>query len=155
MTHHNIIHLGRRDHICSYPGCGETFGYKHLLQRHTTKVHATSEFSATLVSSEDDGEPSSTIEWITGTNYTSPSTHRNTRRALVPCPWPNGFEPKDPNRNELLQVQADADIGRCAFVFSRAYDLRRHLKADHGLELTKNEMDEWVRNWREEHSNAA
>lgn len=155
VTHHNITHLGRRDHVCSYPACGETFGYKHLLQRHTSKAHATSNisFKATPVSSGDDGEPSPTIGWITGTNYTSPSAHRNTRRALVSCPWPDGFGPGDLNLDEPARAQAD--IEHCAFVFSRAYDLRRHLRADHGLEFTKDEMDNWVRNWREEHLNAA
>jgi hypothetical protein len=88
MTHNNITHLGRRDHICSYPACGQKFGYNHLLQRHTAKMHWTNEPSINVpASSEDEGESSSLIGWITGTNYVSPSTHRNTRRALVPCPW--------------------------------------------------------------------
>lgn len=147
-THINITHLGRRDHACSYSGCGKTFGYKHLLQRHMTRMHTTNT-TAPQASSEDEGEPSSIIGWITGTDYTSVSAHRNTRRALVPCPWPNRFETEDSNVDE--SVHAQDDMGKCTFVFSRAYDLRRHLKADHGLELSKDEADSWVRDWRERH----
>ena len=43
-------------------------------------------------------------------------------------------------------------VKRCAYIFSRAYDLRRHLKAEHGLELDKEEVDGWVRDWREHHT---
>lgn len=87
------------------------------------------------------------IGWITGTDYTSSSMHRNTRRELVPCPWPDRFEFEELSADEALQVQGD--IRQCTFVFSRAYDLRRHLKAGHGLDLTKDLMDRWVMNWRE------
>lgn len=34
---------------------------------------------------------------------------------------------------------------RCTYVFSRAYDLRRHLLAEHSLELEREVVDEWVR----------
>ncbi|KAF8487680.1 hypothetical protein JB92DRAFT_2758971 [Gautieria morchelliformis] len=151
-NHNNITHLGRRDHICLYPACGQTFGYKHLLQRHTAKNHRAKErpVNAAPASSEGEGESSSIIGWITGTNYVSPSAHHNTRRALVPCPWPDRFESEDLNGDKPTPAQAG--LGQCAFMFSRAYDLRRHLKSDHGLELTKDETDEWVRNWREQHS---
>ncbi|KAF8517174.1 hypothetical protein BU17DRAFT_50145 [Hysterangium stoloniferum] len=146
-THHNITHLGRRDYACS--DCGQTFGYKHLLQRHTAKMHSSSATEAATSSSEDSegegaGEPSS-IAWITGQSYTYPSTHNNTRRRLVPCPWPNRFDSASEDTGETSERP-------CAFIFSRAYDLRRHLKADHTLELTKDEVDGWVRDWRSRHT---
>jgi len=86
------------------------------------------------------GEEQPTIGWITGKDYTSSAKHRNTRRPLLPCPWPNGFG-------------FEENVGQCAYIFSRAYDLRRHLKTDHALELSKEEIDHWAQDWRERHPN--
>jgi len=33
----------------------------------------------------------------------------------------------------------------CDYVFSRAYDLRRHLRAEHGVEAEKESVDDWVK----------
>jgi general transcription factor IIIA len=32
----------------------------------------------------------------------------------------------------------------CAYVFTRAYDLRRHLRSEHGIEVEKEVVEEWV-----------
>lgn len=141
-VHFNITHLGRRDFVCSHANCGRTFGYKHLLQRHTLKAHSTSE----TVYREEDVSLSSDnqldIDWITGKEYTTPSAHNNTRRPLVPCPWPDRF-------NLSIPLDEDEPTEKCSYIFGRAYDLRRHLKAVHSLDLTKEEVDGWVRAYRE------
>ena len=141
-THHNITHLGRRDFVCPVPERGQTFGYKQLLQRHTARVHISAESSDAkdATSSSENEEPARSIGWLTGKDYNSTSAHHNTRRALLPCPWPNGFE-------------SEESIGQCSYLFNRAYDLRRHLKTDHSLELTKDEVDHWARDWRRKHPN--
>jgi general transcription factor IIIA len=37
------------------------------------------------------------------------------------------------------------DAAPCEYVFGRAYDLRRHLRAVHGVELDKEVVDAWAR----------
>ncbi|GJJ06620.1 hypothetical protein Clacol_000813 [Clathrus columnatus] len=141
-VHTNITHLGRRDFVCPHPGCGETFGYKHLLQRHEVKAHSEITYQAEEVLSSSDSQYD--IDWITGKNYILRSGHNNTRRPLVPCPWPNRFD-------LTMTIRKEESIEKCSYIFSRAYDLRRHLKAEHSLELTKDEVDAWVKAYREKH----
>jgi len=40
------------------------------------------------------------------------------------------------------------DAAPCEWVFGRAYDLRRHLRAVHGVELDKGTVDGWARKIR-------
>jgi hypothetical protein len=40
------------------------------------------------------------------------------------------------------------DATPCEYVFGRAYDLRRHLRAIHGVELDKETVDGWARKIR-------
>lgn len=41
---------------------------------------------------------------------------------------------------------ADMSMGKaCDYVFSRAYDFRRHLRAEHGVDAEKDRVDEWVK----------
>jgi hypothetical protein len=57
----------------------------------------------------------------------------------IACPWPNAFGPK--NVSETHRTESSAN---CAFMFRRAYDLRRHLRSAHGLEVDANEVGAWV-----------
>jgi hypothetical protein len=41
-----------------------------------------------------------------------------------------------------------SDTASCEYVFGRAYDLRRHLRAVHGVDLDKEIVDSWARKIR-------
>jgi general transcription factor IIIA len=41
-----------------------------------------------------------------------------------------------------------SDTVSCDYVFGRAYDLRRHLRAVHSIDLDKEVVDDWARKER-------
>ncbi|KAG6333160.1 hypothetical protein ID866_5927 [Astraeus odoratus] len=147
-THNNVIHLGQRNHACPHPNCNSAFGYKHLLERHLTKIHSSKDAQSTASSAEEvtDAEISPlakkgdiNIDDITGKTY----AHRLQDSKLVRCPYPH--------IEELLASPSDCASSRassskpCDHVLSRAYDLRRHLKAEHGVVAEKEKVDRWTR----------
>ncbi|KAF7375899.1 Transcription factor IIIA [Mycena sanguinolenta] len=146
-THTNVTHLGRRDHICPHETCGQAFGHKHLLQRHLAKRHTTSSES----SDEDaTSHPAPTvptptaanmsIDTITGNTYAQAATKKLKAAKALRCPYPD------------LDGLAVAQAGlSCEYVFSRAYDFRRHLHSQHDLVLDKHTVEHWVRGrWSEQ-----
>ncbi|KAI0296094.1 hypothetical protein B0F90DRAFT_1747231 [Multifurca ochricompacta] len=170
MTHHAITHLGRRDFVCAMEGCERAFGYKHILQRHQVRVHGNSR--AETEDDEDGGElhvdadeesskaerprpqkrktrhgpPACTsiIDEITGVAYTENATKT---KALLKCPHPDMNDLPPAVLAESVRMWGDETP--CEYVFGRAYDLRRHLRAVHGVVLEKEVMDRWARTHRE------
>ncbi len=165
-THHTITHLGRRDFVCVVEGCGRAFGYKHILQRHQTRWHChdragAEEDEGCEHHADADGESSeaerpqprkrktrrvqlpniSIINEITGVAYEE-------RTAKTPAP----LRCPHPAMEGLLSVPSveslSGDAAPCEWVFGRAYDLRRHLRAVHGVELDKGTVDGWARKIR-------
>ncbi|TFY59614.1 hypothetical protein EVJ58_g5676 [Rhodofomes roseus] len=181
---------GRRDFACSI--CGRTFGYKHLLQRHTAQTHPTEPVSSDSESEDDAGEiseggtegssdeqedddpggreetakPSVTfsIDFITGAAYDTRSQARlNNGTRSLRCPFPD-LPPSFCVNNGGNGVAADDGATttptttgqpRCQYVFSRAYDLRRHLLAEHEVEVAKEVVDEWVKSTKAARANEA
>jgi general transcription factor IIIA len=156
-THHNVAHLHRRDFVCPHPGCGRAFGYKHLLQRHTARLHTEGldpdDTTPEMSPAEDDAEEPeletqrlemSAIDFLTGRAYAS---RIRSSKALC-CPYPSlqGLQ------GAFIPPPVPG-VEPCPFVFSRAYDLRRHLRAEHGLEVSKDIADAWVKGWREKQHN--
>lgn len=164
-THHAISHLGRRDFVCAVEGCGCAFGYKHILQRHQARQHS---HDRTAAEDEDfehhadaDGESSeaerpqpkkrksrrlqsqniSIINEITGVAYEERAANTP---APLRCPHPviKGISLAP------SVVNFSGDTTPCEYVFGRAYDLRRHLRAIHGVELDKETVDGWARKIR-------
>ncbi|KAJ6558457.1 hypothetical protein DFH09DRAFT_1248073 [Mycena vulgaris] len=150
-THTNITHLGRRDHACLHEGCKQTFGYKHLLQRHLAKHHTTpctasesSDEDTTLLSKPTTATMN--IDMITGNAYAQISHKKLEAAKALQCPYP---------RLEGLAHVQNPDVGgssgyaldgpACGYVFSRAYDLRRHLRTVHDVIAEKDSVDRWVR----------
>jgi general transcription factor IIIA len=167
-VHVNVNHLQQRKFVCEHEGCGRTFGYKHLLQRHCAKLHGahSAEPDEEGPDAEDmgdqileDREEESFIEVLTGRAYkrrrlengnaasteTSKSNQKKNAKKVLRCPWPHFMSD---HREESIHVDSRRkaqDLQTvCEAIFHRAYDLRRHLKADHGLEVDKEEMAAWV-----------
>ncbi|KII95731.1 hypothetical protein PLICRDRAFT_693882 [Plicaturopsis crispa FD-325 SS-3] len=149
-THHNITHLGRRDFVCPHTDCGRAFGYNKLLQRHLAKAHSpktsssSSENDSASTDVEDDVDTprkkktegpllSIDIDDITGAAY---ATRAASGKALH-CPFPNLHEFGE----EYPSMSAGPP---CEYAFTRAYDLRRHLRAEHDVEVEKEAVDAWV-----------
>ncbi|KAI0079577.1 hypothetical protein K474DRAFT_1658926 [Panus rudis PR-1116 ss-1] len=140
-SHHKVSHLGRRDFVCPHETCGRAFGYKHLLQRHLVKLHPEETPTVTVVPSQENALQSSSmqIDSITGVVYASNSKRRLENEKSLQCPYP------DLNTLTAGAPSAWTSGTQCVYVFSRAYDLRRHLKASHGVDLEKDVVEEWVR----------
>ncbi|KAF8895708.1 hypothetical protein CPB84DRAFT_1782257 [Gymnopilus junonius] len=149
-THVNVNHLGKRDFICHHADCGSAFGYKHLLQRHLAKIH----FAESVKdlpedeSSPEEGqtvkEPTTDIDAITGYAYLQRSEARLKDAKAMRCPFP---ELRDLADEEISSNAASSDTTcrPCEYVFSRAYDLRRHLAAAHDVVIVKESVEIWVR----------
>lgn len=151
ITHINVTHLGKRDFVCHHTDCNRSFGYKHLLQRHLIQAH-------TPESSESDNEAeqkeSSTsdapreqqftfdIDAITGHAYAQNAETRVKEAKALRCPFPLLQDLIEDNTD--LAVAIGTSQG-CDYVFSRGYDLRRHLDAAHQVSLSKDRIDNWVR----------
>lgn len=148
-THTNVTHLGRRDHVCPHDSCKRAYGYKHLLRRHLAKAHE-SQVSENGSSSDEEGDDfikskptrSSTlldIDSITGNAYAKRTrADVATSKALL-CPYPH----LGTLSNTGEQLIPASELG-CKYAFSRAYDLRRHLKAVHNIVTSKVSVDSWV-----------
>ncbi|KAG6837805.1 hypothetical protein H0H93_016173 [Arthromyces matolae] len=152
--HTKVTHLGRRDFICSHEGCGQAFGYKHLLQRHFAKAHNTTTTTADEDTPHDESDESDwasgdrvlqkpmqnslDIDTITGHSYAQRARANVANAIALLCPYPQlqdiEFE-QEPQINVALS---------CQYAFSRAYDLRRHLKAVHSVDAPKESVDKWV-----------
>jgi general transcription factor IIIA len=162
MTHHAITHLGRREFVCAAEGCSRAFGYKHILQRHQARRHGNDRAEAKDDGQYDDadGESSeverprpkkrktrhdpspgtSTINEITGVGYAERAARR---QVPLKCPYPGmeGLAAALPMGSTSLW----GDTGPCEYVFGRGYDLRRHLRAVHGISVEKDVVDSWAR----------
>lgn len=160
-THHNITHLGKRDHVCPYERCNSAFGYKHLLQRHMAKIHstqtgedaATGSDSAETSGDVDEAMPKGNgkaiqrmdIDAITGKAYADHSSQRVSTSKALRCPHPH-LAALAPSHDTQISENVESSSSKvCDYVFSRAYDLRRHLRVEHGFEADKDMVDEWVK----------
>ena len=114
-----MSHLGKKDFGC--PKCGIRYGYKHLLQRHFARQHKQTSGSASDDSESEEEEARSEKEKMDIDTMTGSAYVKRARRKVLRCPYP-----------DLEQIAVSRD--RCEYVFTRAYDLRRHLRAVHGME---------------------
>ncbi|PPQ62933.1 hypothetical protein CVT24_006173 [Panaeolus cyanescens] len=142
-THINITHHGRRDFVCDLSGCGKTFGYKHLLQRHTARFHSSSDPIDASDSSNDETTESEgfafDIDSITGKKYSQAAENKLKEARALACPFPN-----------LQTFSVDfippvSGPSTCQYVFTRAYDLRRHLSTAHQVVADRDIVDRWVK----------
>lgn len=155
-THTNVTHLGRRDHICPHETCARTFGYKHLLHRHLAKVHSSTTSASSSEDDTDDPPPKHSqtsdslgIDIITGHSYAQRTRTNIANAVALLCPYPllDGLDLISPPNGSTLVNDREKRLSTghgCEYAFSRAYDLRRHLKAVHGLDAVKESVDDWV-----------
>jgi general transcription factor IIIA len=68
------------------------------------------------------------------------------------CPYPHvdgiiltRSETETPTAAGITTNQRSDSKRNCDYAFSRAYDLRRHLKTAHGLLADKESVDQWVK----------
>jgi general transcription factor IIIA len=85
---------------------------------------------------EQSHDEPSLLDLFTGKHYNRPSTgtKKNVQRTIK-CPWPGIAHS---NADTLLPTEFTS---ACEFLFSRAYDLRRHLLAEHGFEVEQEVLD--------------
>ncbi|CDO72362.1 hypothetical protein BN946_scf184977.g59 [Trametes cinnabarina] len=167
-THHNIAHLGRRDFVCPHDHCRRAFGYKHLLQRHLAKLHAPDQSFSSGDEGNDASKPDSSgevdahshnihepthaigIDLITGSTYAARAKASLQQATKLQCPFPHlppSFLPTSTEQETTTSTLTGSSSKRkndCQYVFSRAYDLRRHLQAEHGIHVERAMVDEWV-----------
>jgi general transcription factor IIIA len=118
-----------------------------LLQRHSAKVHQTqrqaTDASEAEPSESDHQEPFEVtfdIDSITGHAYTKRANDRLNSSKALRCPYP---DTRDLTGDDTVKSLVG---GRgCAYVFSRGYDLRRHLHATHDVNIPKDTVEGWVR----------
>ena len=149
-THHNVIHLGQRNHVCPHVHCNSAFGYKHLLERHLAKLHSLKSVHEETASEQEapttDTGDALDIEAITGKAYAA----RLQSATSIRCPYPHV--------GALVASTATSDASgasfskTCEHVLTRAYDLRRHLRSEHGVDTEKKKVDAWVNVQRRAHT---
>jgi hypothetical protein len=114
----------------------------------------------------DEGEGTAergwSIDFITGAAYTRAQEHTSNAKAKIKCPYPSmeGFPNPSRSGSHPVVGEGSMQIGdvdsaqegrdgegeresRCKFVFSRAYDVRRHLGSVHGMEYEKEVVGRW------------
>lgn len=153
-VHKNVAHLGKRNFVCPHEDCHKTFGYKHLLQRHIAKVHRT--HSDTDTEFSDNDSPSSPgaeqqgadipldINAITGYSYIQVAQSKVAEGRALQCPFPNLHLFNTEVNDTQPSTASFKQMNNCDYVFTRAYDLRRHLRASHEFCAQKDSVEHWV-----------
>lgn len=92
------------------------------------------------------------IDTILGKRYSDRAQQRLASHQGVLCPFPH--LPMDflldssPTSFTPAGSSTPHQKEKCEYVFSRAYDFRRHLRATHGVEVEKEKVERWVRDER-------
>jgi general transcription factor IIIA len=146
LVHQEVNHEGKRDFVCPHDECQKAFGYRHLLKRHLLSRHEQDSDGAETEVSQPESHRTEVdhmdIDTITGFAYASHAQLRVRENRALLCPYPNltGLQ---------LQLPLEAESGLpCQFVFSRGYDMWRHLRAVHKVEIPRAIVDDWVRERR-------
>lgn len=101
----------------------------------------------------EDEEDVDLLSQLTGKHYhtTVPSSRSN---RAISCPWPHILDahhptsPASPHQSHLSSATSFAShppLKSCSFRFSRVYDVQRHLKAEHGFDVSRSDLDDALR----------
>ncbi|KAG8883020.1 Strongly-conserved Zn-finger binding protein (TFIIIA) [Tulasnella sp. 403] len=107
--HCKVKHKGQLNYHCPHEWCERRFGYKRNLQHHLRTCRPPSPDMSAV-------EKTSVIDQITGQEYVDKAL---AKPRVFTCPW----NPTNNGEGEM-----------CGHIFGRWYDLRRHMKAVHGIE---------------------
>lgn len=84
---------------------------------------------------------------ITGNTYAKQAETKVKSVKALRCPFPFLQDIAD----VITPLDAStSNTAPCDYVFTRGYDARRHLKASHNAVVTKDAMDNWVRQRKRE-----
>ncbi|KAE8219817.1 hypothetical protein CF319_g6559 [Tilletia indica] len=102
---------------------------------------------------EDDGDDGQEDAAVDVGSSSSPSKKRKMRARIYACPWrrivelqrraqaegvlDDDAEESDHDDDEEVDDDDDGPLPECEFRFSRMYDLRRHVRSRHGVDLAK------------------
>lgn len=115
-----------------------------------------SELELDSSSSSDDITPQKAgfgIDAITGEAYAKRAEELVKSAKSFRCPYPHLQNlTVDPNFRACMD--SSSSPRNCEYVFSRGYDLRRHLGASHGVDVSKEIIDKWVKVQKENRNNA-
>ncbi|WVW86429.1 hypothetical protein I302_108477 [Kwoniella bestiolae CBS 10118] len=140
-AHRKAIHLALRPHVCPIEGCDKSYPHRANLNRHI----ATHSRPTTPSGTKDDN----------GNNHGLVGKVKEARRFGCPAHAFARFagmsSSGDTEAGQTAGMNADAsreddeyipplDDGRCLMRFWRVYDIRRHLKAEHAIELEDMEV---------------
>lgn len=121
-VHHSTAHLGLRPFACPHEQCDNTYGHKHLLQRHIAARHREPSFDEPVLPKF---LATSTVEEPMGGGLLTGmhALQKMANKALA-CPC----------------TSAELEGERCRQRFGRVYDVKRHVRKIHGLELSEGEV---------------
>jgi hypothetical protein len=142
---------------------------RHIERDHVVESESEEEEESGKLEEEARDEGGETVEqgwsidFITGAAYARAHEDAPNVKPKVKCPHPSmeGF-PNPSSCHHSVVGEGSAQVGdcvpacvnegrdveglgesRCKFIFSRAYDLRRHLGSVHGMEYEKEVVDRW------------
>lgn len=121
-THHKVVHLKIRSHICPVEGCGQAYAHLANLKQHIAahdRAVAPPQAPDTTTTVDEDSAGMLTGNVMALKRYGCPISRVVTSE---------------------LELET-----RCCLRFWRVYDVRRHLKADHGLDLEDAELRELLK----------
>lgn len=122
-VHHQTAHLALRPYACTYEGCDHAYGHKHLLQRHVGRAHHRhEEETSSLIATQPEADD---LNLLAGSLFTSIDASKT-----LFCPHVGSSLPGD--ETEAAEP--------CQYRFSRLYDLRRHMRKVHAVDLENDEL---------------
>jgi hypothetical protein len=93
----------------------------------------------------NEGKDDFNIDLITGNLYTKQAEANIKASTVLRCPYPELDGLLDPTELEAQRSMPESSTQRCVYVFSRAYDLRRHLGSTHDVVSSKEVVDSWTK----------
>lgn len=158
-THIKVVHQNIREHVCPREGCGKAYAYKTNLNQHLAKHNLYAGPSKTATS--ESGMLTGMVKemrrficpaWALGVFpengdmivtpprpelLTEDNNGNEQLQSIVRCRDPAPESTTTANTSAIPTQSTPEDLigKRCILRFWRVYDVRRHLKSEHRVEL--------------------